>query len=116
MSRYVFRKWKKGDRVPSMYVGAADYVILYEGVQVGAVAMGLFDHYNNVFFIEIFEPHQRQGHGTVFIREIEREVRKSGFEVITAYPVLDETVWVKWGYEIEETEKDGNMKLKKDLT
>jgi len=39
-----------------------------------------------------------------------------GFEVITAYPVLDETVWVKWGYEIAETEEDGNMKLKKDLT
>lgn len=114
MSEYIFRRWKKGDRVPTR-CNFADYVIFYEGAQVGAAAMGWFGP-NNIFFTEIFEPYRHKGHGTVFIKEIEKEVKKLGYNVITAYPVLDETVWIKGGYRIEETEKDGNMKLKKDLT
>lgn len=114
MSDYIFRRWRKGDRAPSRYTADPDYVIFHEGVQIGSAAMGWFGS-NNIFFIEIFEPYQRQGHGTVFIQKIEKDVKKLGFDVITAYPVSDETVWVKWGYEIEETEKNGNMKLRKDL-
>lgn len=68
---------------------------------------------NNVFFIEIFEPHRKKGYGTFFIKKIEEEVKKLGFNFITAYPVLDESVWVKWGYVVDAIEKDGNMLMKK---
>lgn len=114
MSKYVFRRWNEGDRVPSRYTDA-DYVIFHEGTQVGAAAMGLFG-LNNIFFIEIFEPYRNQGHGTVFVGEIEKAVKRLGHDFITAYPVLDETVWIKWGYRIEEIEEDGNKKMKKDLS
>ena len=110
--KLLFRKGKEGDRPPSMYVGIPTCVLICEDTQIGSAIM----IQNNVHFIEIFEPHRRKGYGTFFIRRIEEEVKRQGFDFITAYPVLDEGIWVKWDYRIERVEKDGNMLLKKNLS
>jgi hypothetical protein len=69
---------------------------------------------NNIFFIEIFEPFRRKGHGNVFIRKIEEEVKKMGCKCVTAYPVIDESIWLKWGFKVEKVVK-GDKLLKKEL-
>jgi len=66
---------------------------------------------NNVALIEIFEPFRGKGHGKVFIKKIEEEVKKRGYDYITAYPVTNEEFWLCEGYEVEKVE--GKRKLLK---
>ena len=111
---YVFRKWQPGDKLPSNWAGKAPsestYVLFFNSVQIGAVILGWHGP-NNIFFIEIFEPYRRRGHGTVFINYIEAEIKKMGYDHITAFPVIDDTVWLRWGFTIEEI-IDGNKLMK----
>ena len=109
---YVFRRWREGDKRPTMWSGrlpAETYVLLYEETQVGVAILGHAP--NNVALIEIFEPFRGKGHGKVFIKKIEEEVKKKGYDCITAYPVTNEEFWLREGYEVEKVE--GKRKLLK---
>lgn len=113
---YVFRKWQQGDKLPSNWAGKSlplTYVLLLDNIQIGAAILGLCGP-NNIFFIEIFEPYRRQGHGTVFINYIEAEVKKMGYNHITAFPVIDDTIWLKWGFVLEKI-IDGDRLMKKKI-
>jgi GNAT superfamily N-acetyltransferase len=69
---------------PSNFAGVPTYVLFCGDTQLGSAVMGWHGE-NNVFFIEIFEPHRKKGYGTFFIKKIEEEVKKLGFNFITAY-------------------------------
>jgi len=114
---YTFRKWIPNDRLPSNWSGAvppnSSFVLFYNNNQVGAAIMGWLDP-NNIFFVEIFEPYRRKGHGRYFVEKIGEELKEMGYSDITAFPVIDETVWIKLGFIVEKV-IDGDKLLKKNL-
>lgn len=112
---YMFRRWQPGDKLPSNWTGvppSSAYALFFGNTQIGAAILGWSD-LNNIFFIEIFEPHRKQGHGTVFISKIEEEIKKMGYDYITAFPVIDDTVWLKWGFKLEKVIDEDKLMKKK---
>jgi len=114
---YLFRKWTKEDRLPSNWAGKPppdnSYVLFYNDEQVGTAIMG-YEGPNNIFFIEIFEPYRKSGHGRYFVEKIAEELKNKGYSDITAFPVIDETVWTRLGFNVEKV-IDGDKLLKKNL-
>lgn len=97
---HTLRKGKKGDRPAPNFTGTVkiskgktiwenipDYVLEYNGKQIGALHHGL----DFIFFIEIFDPHKDKGHGTRFVEMLEQEARELGKSEISAFPVTDDS-------------------------
>ncbi|TKJ26698.1 MAG: hypothetical protein CEE41_01700 [Hadesarchaea archaeon B3_Hades] len=62
-----------------------DYVLLYEGQQIGAMHGSL----SSISQIEIFESHTKKGHGAKFVELIEQESKRQGIKKIVYDPVTN---------------------------
>jgi hypothetical protein len=86
---YVLRQGIKGDKHATRWAGPKDvppnYVLLYEGQQIGAMYISL----SSIVQIEIFEPHTEKGHGTKFVEMIEEEAKRQGIKEIIYEPVTN---------------------------